>query len=253
MISVPRHASRGWRALVALLASGLVLSACADRAHSTLNVSAASSLSDAFTEMALAYEAAHPGVDVVLNLGGSSLLASQIAEGAPIDVFAPADPGVLRIVSDSGVVTSTPVVFASNLATIGVPQGNPGGVNSLVDLESVSFLGVCAPVVPCGRLAEQVFEKAGIDPDPVTEAPNVRALVAKIESGDLDAGIVYETDVRSANIDSVPIPEDFEATTDYPIVTIGHGEPRTAGADFVSFVLSGEGQAILSGHGFSAR
>lgn len=243
------HLSGPAVALVVVLA--VIGTACTASSDSErLLVSAASSLAEAFEEIATAYELEHPGIDVELNIAGSSRLREQIIGGAPIDVFASADTEAMDAVQDSVTIVGTPRVFALNSLVIGVPVGNPGGVTALNDLASETLLvGVCIEVVPCGRYADQVFTLAGVEPDIDSREPDVGSLVLKLELGELDAGIVYTTDaLRSAGgFVSIPIPEDHNIVATYPIVAVSSS---AASQDFVDFVLSEQGRAILLSNGF---
>jgi molybdate transport system substrate-binding protein len=215
-------------------------------------VSAAASLTDVFGAIEAEYEQAHPGTDVVLNFGGSSTLREQILAGAPADVFASANQANVAAVVAAGDVSGDPVVFAENLMEIAVPRGNPADVADLSAFsEERLLLGLCTEGVPCGDFARLVFERGNIAPAIDTNEPNVRALVTKIEAGELDAGIVYVTDVAASDVDGVPIPERLNAEASYPIVVLS-GAPNPEGAhEFVAFVLSSVGQTILSDFGFT--
>ena len=243
-------------ALPAFLVLALVAAACdsgGTTAESVILVSAAASLTDAFAEIEGAFEAANPEADVVLNLGGSSVLREQILEGAPADVFASADIANMdRVVA--GGAASRPQVFATNRLEIAVPLDNPGGVTELADLADESLLvGLCASGVPCGDFAQAVLDQAGVTAAVDTFEPNARALLTKIESGDLDAGMVYVTDVAaSESVAGVEIPEGANVTAAYPIAPTTGGANTERAAAFVAFVLSAEGQTILARHGFGA-
>ncbi len=232
------------RRLVVLVALGLGFVGCSS--GDRVVVSAASSLTEVFGALEDAYEDAEPSVDIVLNLGGSGALREQILAGAPADVFAPASWDQMEAVADESI--GPPVAFASNTMVIATTVGNPAGITDVGDFADPDpFLGACAPSVPCGALASEVFEAAGVDPQLDTEEASVRALLTKVESGDLDAGIVYATDVLVADVDAVAIPESSNAVTQYPIALLSD-EPGASG--FVSFVLSEAGQQILADHGF---
>lgn len=238
-----------------VLVSALVLVACGTDSTEELVVSAASSLTDAFARMEEAFEKANPGVDVILNHAGSATLREQILEGAPVDVFAPADPGHMRQVAESGEVAGEPSVFATNHLQIAVPAGNPGGVRGLEDFaEDGLLLGLCDRGVPCGDLARSVLDAAGINAEIDTAEPNARLLLAKIEAGELDAGIVYVTDVRSAEgrIQGIELPSRSNRAAEYEIATLARSDAPELSAAFVEFVLSEEGQAILADAGFGA-
>jgi len=218
-----------------------------------LLVSAAASLTDAFGEIALAFEAANPGVDVILNLGGSSSLREQILEGAPIDVFASANTSNMDQIVDAGEVAGEPEIFARNILRIAVPAGNPAGVTGLEDFSRDELLiGLCAEDVPCGAFAREALHRAGVMPALDTNEPDVRALLTKIEAGELDAGITFVTDVASAGdaVDGVDIPEIENAVALYPIAVLANAPNSDAASAFVAFVLSADGQAILGKHGF---
>lgn len=216
-------------------------------------VSAAASLTDAFTEMELAFEAAHPEVDVILNLGGSSSLRAQILEGAPVDVFASADAPNMDRVVEAGQVSGEPWIFARNRLQIAVPAGNPAAIHGLEDFAAAELrLGLCAEGVPCGDFARMVLTRAGVVPALDTNEPHVRVLLTKIELGELDGGITYVTDVASTNgaVEGIDIPDDLNVRADYPIAVLA-GAPNAGAAEaFVRFVRSGEGGAILVKYGF---
>ena len=210
----------------------------------------ASSLTDAFTAIGEAFEARNPGVSVEMSFGSSSDLARQIQEGAPADVFASADTQNMGAVVESGEVTATPVEFAQNVIQIAVPAGNPGEVEGLDDFADGDLLiGLCAEEVPCGRFGREVLDNAGVSPAIDTNEPDVRSLLTKIESGDLDAGLVYRTDVLAAGdaVEAIEIPEEQNVVATYPIAPIGDAAAAQA---FVGFVLSADGQAVLEEHGF---
>ena len=241
-----------------LLAAALILtlSGCAasestersDAFSGTVTVFAAASLADSFQEIADAFSAEHPGVDIVLSFGGSSGLATQIIEGAPADVFAAASPATMATVLDAGVATG-PTVFATNVLEIAVPAGNAAGVTGLADFANPDLLiAVCAVEVPCGAAAVTVFTTEGITPQIDTYEEDVKAVLTKVEFGEVDAGLVYVTDVLAAGsgvegieVDSPPV--------DYPLVALTES---AATAAFIAFVLSARGQSILEAAGFGA-
>ncbi len=219
----------------------------------TVVVFAAASLTDAFAEVESAFEAGHPGVDVVLNLAGSSALRVQILEGAPADVFASANETNMAQVVEAGQVDGAAKVFASNLLQIAVPAGNPAGVTGIDDLANPDlFIGVCTEGVPCGDLAREVLANAGVEASIDTNEPDVRALVTKIEAAELDAGIVYVTDVASSSgrVEGIAIADDVNVVATYPIAQLARSSNPTGAAAFVEFVLSEAGQAILRLFGF---
>lgn len=222
-------------------------------AQGEILISAAASLTDAFQAVETEFESRNPNSDVLLNLGSSSSLREQILEGAPVDVFASANRSNMEQVIDGG-ASSDSTVFALNSLQIAVPLGNPAGVEGLADFANPDLLiGLCASGVPCGEFGRQTLETAGVVPAVDTEEPDVRALLTKIEAGELDAGIVYVTDVLgSGAVDGIEIPEEFNIVAEYPIAVLTQA-PNPDGAEaFVAFVLSEDGQAILQVYGFES-
>jgi molybdate transport system substrate-binding protein len=185
------------KVLIAIVAM-LLVSACSSTASSEVLVSAAASLTDAFSEIETEFERANPSIDVVLNFGGSSALREQILAGAPADVFASANQANMQRIAGEGFVTEAPIDFAINRLEIAVPAGNPASVTSITDLAKADLLiGLCAATVPCGDFARDALAAASVVPAVDTDEPDVRALLTKIEAGELDAGIVYATDVAA--------------------------------------------------------
>ena len=217
-------------------------------------MSAAASLTDAFAEIESAFEADHPGVDVLLNVAGSSALREQILQGAPVDVFASANLANMREVDQAGELETGPEVFARNRLQIAAPAGNPGGVAGLADFGREELLiGLCAEPVPCGEFAREVLSAAGVTPAVDTNEPDVRALMTKIGLGELDAGIAYVTDVMAwgSEVEGIEIPEELNVAASYAIgVVAGTASPEQARA-FVDFVQSERGREILADYGFA--
>ena len=210
----------------------------------TVTVFAAASLTESFEAIADAFEDANPGVDVVFSFGGSSGLATQIVEGAPADVFAAASPATMEA---SGVTEST--VFATNVLEIAVPAGNEAGVTGLDDFANAELaIALCAVEVPCGAASAKLLSETGITPSVDTYEQDVKAVLTKVELGEVDAGLVYVTDVQAAGSGVEGIEVD-SAPVDYPIAALTDSE---AAAAFIAFVLSDEGQAILAAAGFGA-
>jgi molybdate transport system substrate-binding protein len=224
----------------------------AARLGGSIRVFAAASLTDAFTDVATAFADEHPGVSVELNFGGSSSLREQILGGAPADVFASADESNMDEVVEAGEVEQS-ATFATNGLQIVVPVGNPAGVTGLEDLaRSDLLIGLCAEEVPCGELGRRAFEAADVTPSPDTEEPDVRALLGKVEVGELDAGLVYVTDVVSAGdrVEGIDIPAEVDVVATYPIGRISSSENPAVASAFIEFVLGDTGQAILRDSGF---
>lgn len=243
--------------LVATGLSGCSGPAAADSRTHVVTVSAAASLGTAFTVLAARFEQEHPGVDVVLNLGGSSELAAQIVEGAPADVFAAASTSTMATVVDAGLTTAQPLTFARNTLSIAVAPGNPLRITGLVDLGDESLTVVaCAPAVPCGAAATATASAAGVRLALASEELSVTDVLAKVISGEADAGLVYRTDVAAADgvVDGVTIPPSGATATEYPIVLLAdRGEPATrAATQWVDFVTGPAGRATLGNLGFGA-
>jgi molybdate transport system substrate-binding protein len=243
--------------VAASVAAAVILVGCTSGRGETSNevlVSAAASLTSAFTEIESAFEEQNPGIDVLLNLAGSATLSSQIVEGAPADVFASASITNMIPVIEAEMASAQPDVFARNDMQIAVPPSNPGRITGLADFSNDDLLiGLCAERVPCGDLAREVLARAGISARIDTNEPNVRSLLTKIELGELDAGIVYSTDVAASDtVEGITIPRDTNVETSYVIAALsGARNPDGAGA-FVAFVTSADGQAILDRYGFSS-
>jgi molybdate transport system substrate-binding protein len=200
-----------------------------------------------------AFEVANPGTDVVLNLGSSSTLREQILEGAPADVFAPANTSNMDQVVEAGENSGEPEIFVTNLLQIAVPAGNPAGITGLADFANEELLiGLCAEEVPCGEFGREALANAGVTPSIDTNEPDVRALLTKVEAGEVDAGIVYVTDVISTEgaVEGIEIPEEENVLAEYPIAALGGAPNPDGAAAFVEFVLSDEGQTILADFGF---
>lgn len=215
-------------------------------------VSAAASLTDAFADIERRFEQAHPDVDVVVNLAGSSSLREQILAGAPVDVFAAADTSTMDEVVAAGLVAGQPAIFAHNRLQVAVPPGNPARISGLDDFDDDHLLlGLCAAPVPCGRFARRALDAAGITPAIDTNEPDVRALSTKVAAGELDAGITYVTEVAAADggVVGIDIPDDVNVVAQYPIATLAHAPNPRAAAAFTSFVL-GDAGSSLAAHGF---
>lgn len=219
-----------------------------------VTVFAAASLTDAFTELGEAFTIDNPDVDVVFNFAASSELVTQITEGgAPTDVFASADQNNMTKLTDAAANGSEPVIFATNLLELIVAPHNPLGIAGVEDLGNDDLITViCAPEVPCGAYAQEIFDAAGVTVTPDSLEENVRAVVTKVTAGEADAGIVYRTDVTDAGDQAtgVEIPADVNVVAQYPIATTAEATNATGGQAFIDFVLGEQGQEILSSHGF---
>jgi molybdate transport system substrate-binding protein len=219
-----------------------------------LTISAATSLTDAFTELAKQFRKANKGVKVRLNFGSSSTLIAQVQSGAPSDIMASADLTNLEKLVASGNVVVTPKVFARNTMLIAVKPGNPKSVRSVADLTSLPFIALCGKTVPCGVYASSVLTRAGvvIAESKVTRGIDVNATLSAVANGDADAAIVYKTDVLAAKktVVGIDIPSAQNVKAMYGIAPI-RGSKNTANAKaFINFVLSEQGWQILKSFGF---
>ena len=218
----------------------------------TITVFAAASLTGTFTQLGKQFEAAHPGDTVKFSFGPSSGLSTQITSGAPADVFASAAPANMDTVVSAG-DASNPQNFAKNIMEVATPPNNPANVTSVNDLAKKSVkVALCQPQVPCGVVAAEVFKNVGITVKPVTLQPDVKSVLTQVETGNVDAGMVYVTDVKAAGskVKGVTIPAADNASTLYPIATITSSKHESVAKEFVDYVLSPAGQQVLAAAGF---
>jgi molybdate transport system substrate-binding protein len=242
-----------------VLSAGLV-SACGDDSDDssggdkTLTVYAAASLTKTFTEIGKEFESQHDGVKVEFSFGGSSDLVAQIQQGAPADVFASADEANMEKLKGDDLLAGDPVDFASNTLEIAVPPGNPAGITSFADLaKSGVNVVVCAPEVPCGAAAVKAEAATGVTLNPVSEEQSVTDVLAKVSSGEADAGLVYVTDVKGAgsSVEGVTFPESSTIVNTYPIVALKDSKNSGLAQDFVDLVTGDTGQSVLEEAGFA--
>lgn len=255
--------------LLALLAAVALLAGCrgdheavSDAVTGEVIVSAASSLTEAFTDAARAFERQYPGTKVTLNFASSSALATQISEGAPADVFASADEAQIAAVG-AGRLAAPPVVFARNRLVIAKPKGSTAVV-TYGDLAKPGLrLVLAADGVPAGAYAMRSLDAAerggtfGADfrarvlANVRSREANVRSALAKVELGEADGTIVYQTDTGvSPKVEAVAIPDAYNVDASYFIAPLRGGKNPAAGAAFVAFVR-GDGSRFLAGRGFT--
>src|SRR6516162_1492932 len=240
-------------ALVAVAAAGCSSSSSAPSTSSsssggTITVFAAASLMETFTQIGKQFEAAHKGDTVKFSFGPSSGPATEITGGAPADVFASASPATMDVVVKAGDAAS-PQNFAKNVMEVAVPPNNPANVTSVTDLAKKSVkVALCQPQVPCGEVAAEVFKNANITVKPVTLEADVDSVVTQVETGNVDAGMVYVTNVLSAGskLKGITIPANVNASTLYPIATIKSSKHASIAKEFVDYVLSPAGQQVLA-------
>ena len=221
----------------------------------TVVVSAAASLTGSFDQIKADFTRAHPGVSVTVSYGGSDTLAAQINQGAPVDVFAAASDKTMALVVDAGNAAGAPTRFATNTLEIAVPAANPAGVTGLADLARAGVkVALCAPTVPCGAASTKVLDAAKLTVTPVTQEQDVKSVLTKVQLGEVDAGLVYRTDVQAggATIKGIAFPEASGAVNNYPIVITKQAPNAAAAQAFVDYVLSPAGQKVLAAAGFAA-
>lgn len=227
---------------IALVAFAVILAAVRPSSASgtpsgTITIAAASSLRDVMPVIGSIFEARNPGTHVRSSFAGSSQLVEQVKAGAPVDVLVTASPASMTDAIDAGAVED-PVAIAHNSMAIIVPKGNPAGVRSLRDFaRSDVAVAICEPTVPCGTAATQIFARASVTVRPVTLELDVRSAVAKVAADDVDAGIVYVTDVRAADdLEAIQIPDAQNITTTYVAAGVTGSQHATTVAAFLRFL-----------------
>jgi molybdate transport system substrate-binding protein len=234
----------------------------------TLTVFAAASLTESFTEIGKQFEADNPGVKVTFNFAGSQQLRAQLAQGAKADVFASANTKEMTtaIISDSLVVSGTQRTFVTNRLIVILPKSNPGKITSLADLARPGLkLDFADSSVPVGQYTLDILTKMSQDAtfgamfknkvaaNVVSREDNVKSVVAKVQLGEADAGVVYATDITpnaAQDLTTLDVPDKFNVIATYPIAPLKNApEPRLA-SQFVEWVLSSKGQQVLTQYGF---
>ncbi|MFN0204782.1 MAG: molybdate ABC transporter substrate-binding protein [Planctomycetota bacterium] len=241
-------------------AAAVMLSACRpsanekDNKQSELIVHAAASLTDVFKSLAPEFEKANASVKITYQFAGTQSLLNQIQSGAPGDVFASADESYASVLVKSDFIISEPKVFATNRLVIGVPSGNPKKILKLADLgRPNAVVALCAPEVPAGKYAREVFKKAGVDVKPSTLEPHVRGVYNKISRGEVDAGIIYMSDLKTVRgeVDGIEIPSEVNVVARYPIAVLKSTKNREAADAFVQFIFSEAAAKRLQMFGFA--
>jgi len=221
---------------------------------SELTVFAASSLTGAFTQIGKDYEAANGGVHVVFNFGSSTDLATQIGSEGTADVFASASGTAMDTVEKTpGVSDRTD--FATNELVVIVPTDNPANISTLDDLGNDGVqLVLGAKGVPVGDYAREMLDNADLTdqvmPNVVSNEPDDASVVAKVQSGEADAGIVYTSDLTNADVSSVEVPADVNVVATYPIAVVTGAAQADTAKSFVTYVTGDQGQATLADFGF---
>lgn len=269
-----RHSLRAFLVLVTLCT--LFLAACGGTSTAspvskpsitTLNVFAAASLTESFHEIATKYERAHPNIKITLNFNGSQILEQQIADGAPADIFASADMTNMQKANAAGLVDASEVFVKNRLAVI-IPANNPGNISSLHDLARKGIkIDIGASSVPAGKYSLQVLDnmakapsygpgyESAVKANFVSQETNVKAVVEKVQLGEVDAGFVYRTDVTSAvssKVKIIDIPDNFNVIAQYPIAVTKNSAHADEAQAFVQYILSADGQGVLEQFHFIA-
>jgi molybdate transport system substrate-binding protein len=225
----------------------------APKVSGTVVVFAAASLQESFTTLGKDFQQAYPGTKVVFSFGGSDTLAASITGGAPADVFASASPKTMKTVTDKGDGDGTPVTFVRNQLEIATLPGNPKHIATLKDITASGLkVALCAKTVPCGAAAQTALTASHLKLTPVSYEQDVKSALTKVELKEVDAAVVYKTDVNSAGgkVTGVDFPESAKAINLYPIVQL-KGAPNPTGAQaFIALVKSAEGHKVLDQAGF---
>jgi len=231
----------------------------------SITVFAAASLTEAFTVLGKVFEERNPAAHVMFNFAGTQQLALAIEQGAPADVFASADQRWMQHLQQRGLILGTPREFVRNRLVLVIPRSNPGKLLGLQDLArpGVKFV-IAADAVPAGHYLREALAKLNRAPglgrdydqralrNVVSEEDNVRAVIAKVQLGEADAGAVYRSDVTSMVADKViviDIPDPYNVMASYPIAVVKGGN-STGGQQFVALITSVLGQQILRGYNF---
>ena len=244
----------------------LALASCRDRPSSaeptvTLTVAAAASLHEAVVELDSLYRAEHPDVAVRATFGASGALRQQIEQGAPVDVFISASDRHVDALQRAGRVDArSRRVFAGNALVLVVPARGDASIRGFRDLASPTVRRVAigaAASVPAGEYAEQVLRSLGIAQAVAAKAvyaQNVRQVLAYVERGEVDAGIVYRTDAQSSRRVRImaDAPPATHAPITYPLVLVARRPHPEAARAYAAFLLGPRGREVLARRGFTA-
>ncbi|MGA4669962.1 molybdate ABC transporter substrate-binding protein [Propionibacteriaceae bacterium Y1923] len=217
----------------------------------TITVFAAASLKASFEEMAPLFKE-KTGTEVTFSFLGSQDLVSNLAGGAAADVLATADEKSMTSATEQNLVGESKI-FAANTLVLVTPPGNPAGITGLDSSLEGKKLVICDEVVPCGNATNTLAEQLGVTLNPVSKEEKVSDVLAKITTGEGDAGVVYATDASNAGseVETVQIEGADQVVNKYPIALTAEPANSASGQAFVDFVLSDEGQAVLAKYGFA--
>lgn len=240
-------------ALIVIVGLAVIFNLGGGRAveEETIRVHAASSLRDVMLDFKSDFELANPEATIEVNFGGSNAIVTQLREGAPGDVLATADERTMGRAIEAGLVAGEPTIIARNRLEVAVPADNPAGIDSLADLaDANAVVAFCAVEVPCGSATAMLLERAGMTVEADTSEPNVRSVLAKVASGEVDAGIVFHTDVVSAegSVIGVPIDNDVNVTTQTLVARLVDATPLTG--RLLQFTTSLQAAIFLTSAGF---
>ena len=229
-----------------------------EQSQVTIRIGAAASLSDVLPQLIEKFNETHPDVQVEFEPAGSPTLVSQLIGGAPYNLVMLASEASLEPATKAGVVTDE-AIFARNVPQIAVPADNPAHIDGLDDFAGEDVrVALCEVEVPCGAAAKKVIDADGVEFEPVTRENDVTAVLTRVRTGEVDAGIVYRTDVASARgeVEGIDVPDAEAATTSYPVAqsTADDGDEAadSAAGKFQDFLLTPEAQSILAQAGFLA-
>ncbi|KUG19508.1 MAG: molybdate ABC transporter substrate-binding protein [Methanomicrobiaceae archaeon] len=233
-----------------------------------LTVFAAASLTEAMTDIKNDYETMHPDIRVTLNLDGSQALRTQIEQGAYADVFLSANTRHLYALRDQGLMENDTIgLFAKNRLAVIVPAANPGNIASLEDLARPGIrLVIGTKDVPVGDYARQILDKMADDDaygpsyreavqnNVMSEETAVTHIVAKVQLGEADAGIAYESDVSPRDRDTIsmiPIPDTYNVIAEYPAGVLKCSGNRDEALHFIRYLQGEQGGEVLARYGFA--
>jgi molybdate transport system substrate-binding protein len=257
---------RRWTSLLVAAATGIPISLSAQKQPAELTVFAAASLKDAFTEAAESLGRRTPPMAVRYSFAGSQQLVLQLEQGASADVLASADQRWMQVARDAGLIAGEPAIFARNRLVVITPASNPGRIDRLEDLGKRGLkLVLGAEAVPVGKYSREALNRLNRAPgfgssysrrvlgSVVSEEENVKAVVSKVQLGEADGGIVYVSDVTPSvrkAVRTIDIPDPYNVVATYPIAVLKRSGQSAAAQQFIQFITSGEGEALLARHGF---